>query len=446
MKMKQRKILNRIAIDFCEDGRDRKDYLACKIKEIQSNAKHILERSGKKGYSIVLSNDTESFVAASILADAFLPICLIVPENNSMAKKAAEILNQRYDDIMIQYINPLPLVQLVSESIEKGILIDTCDDYSAKQLISRIYMTLQYALSKDMLTAGCLTLERILTGKYTKNGRNFSDFSPLHRLIPEDIIELAELYDAPALSRYHLDDDIGGSVIAGITHNEVNSFLRGNFLEKPVMQKLINLYTNTGHDLLHPSENTVYEQEVGTHIVIDMIGAFIDGALACENAENAVNKTVDYINEHPSMQVLYVRDRHPEDHCSFDICGGPWPVHAVEGSDDDLFAVQLSRNIRKKMNTPLLNYNVFNKGEDSAFEEYSGFSAKNAQYGALKYNITKSVTVSGIATEFCVKNTVLDLLKNGFEVFIIKDALGYINKEDHLAVLAELEKAGAKLI
>ena len=98
------------------------------------------------------------------------------------------------------------------------------------------------------------------------------------------------------------------------------------------------------------------------------------------------------------------------------------------------------------MNTPLLNYNVFNKGEDPSFEEYSGFSAKNSQYGALKFNITKSVTVSGIATEFCVKNTVLDLLKNGFEVFIIKDALGYINKEDHLAVLAELENAGAKLI
>ncbi len=446
MKMKQRKILNTIAIDFCEEGRDRQDYLSKKIKEIQSDAKHILERSGKKAYSIVLANDMESFVAAAILADAFLPIMLIVPENNSMAKKAAEVLEQRYDDIMIQYINPLPLVQLFSETVEKGIFIDSCDDYSAKQLLSRIYMTLQNALSKDMLTAGCITLECILTGKYTKNGRNFCDFSPLHRLIPEDIIELAELYEAPALTRYHLDDDIGGSVITGITHSEVNSFLRGNFLDKPIMQKLISLYTNTGHNLLHPSENALYDQEAGTHIVIDMIGAFIDGSLACENAENAVNKTVDYINEHPSMQVLYVRDRHPEDHCSFDTCGGPWPVHAVEGSEDDLFAPQLTKNIRKKMNTPLLNYNVFNKGEDPSHEEYSGFSAKNAQYGALKFNITKSVTVSGIATEFCVKNTVLDLLKNGFEVFIIKDALGYINKEDHLAVLAELENAGAKLI
>ena len=446
MKMKQRKILNNIAIDFCEEGRDRRDYLAEKIREIQSDAKHILERSGKKGYSIVLSNDTESFVAASILSDAFLPICLIVPENNSMAKQAAAVLEQRYDDIMVQYINPLPIMQLVSEAVEKGSFIDSCDDYSAKQLLSRIYMTMQYALSKDMLTAGCLTLESILTGRFTKNGRNFSDFSPLCSLIPEDIIELAALYDAPALSRYGLDDDIGGSAILGITHSEVNSFLRGNFLDKPVMQKLISLHTRAEHNLLHPSENTLHEQDGCTHIVIDMIGAFIDGSLACKNAENAVNKTVDYINEHPSMQVLYVRDRHPEDHCSFDICGGPWPVHAVAGSDDDLFAPQLMHNIRKKTNTPLLNYNVFNKGENPAFEEYSGFSAKNAQYGALKFNITKSVTVSGIATEFCVKNTVLDLLKNGFEVFIIKDALGYINYEDHLAVLAELENAGAKLI
>lgn len=149
MKMKQRRILNSLSIDFCEDERNYDDYLAHKVREIQSSAKQLLEFSGKNGYSIILSG-MESFLAASILADAFIPVCLIVAQNNSLAQKEAELLDRRYDDVIIEQVNPLPIQQLVSETVEKSLFIDSRADYSPQQLSSRIFMTLQYALSKDM--------------------------------------------------------------------------------------------------------------------------------------------------------------------------------------------------------------------------------------------------------------------------------------------------------
>ena len=54
--------------------------------------------------------------------------------------------------------------------------------------------------------------------------------------------------------------------------------------------------------------------------------------------------------------------------------------------------------------------------------------------------------VSGIATEYCVKNTVMDLLKNGFEVAVLKDGLAYLEAQGHEEALAEMRAMGAQII
>ena len=67
-------------------------------------------------------------------------------------------------------------------------------------------------------------------------------------------------------------------------------------------------------------------------IVVDMLYDFIDGSLACQEADKAVENTVRFIeNEHPSP-ILFVRDHHPAGHCSFTAQGGPWPPHCVQGT------------------------------------------------------------------------------------------------------------------
>jgi Amidases related to nicotinamidase len=68
------------------------------------------------------------------------------------------------------------------------------------------------------------------------------------------------------------------------------------------------------------------------HIIVDMLNDFITGSLACNNAEEAVKQTVDYINKHKDMDVFYICDSHPKTHCSFTENGGTWPNHCVKGS------------------------------------------------------------------------------------------------------------------
>ena len=79
-------------------------------------------------------------------------------------------------------------------------------------------------------------------------------------------------------------------------------------------------------------------------VVVDMLYDFIDGSLACQNAENAVAQTLKYIDSQTNGQtgeeheildtfpILFVRDHHPADHASFVEQGGTWPSHCVAGT------------------------------------------------------------------------------------------------------------------
>ena len=236
----------------------------------------------------------------------------------------------------------------------------------------------------------------------------------------------------------------------GFTYDQLVQYLKGNLVEKDVMQRIVSLYEKAEHKRRMPASpmNLWWkekEEEI-SHVVVDMIHAFTDGSMACKNADAAVKNTVAFINRNPKMRVLYVRDYHPEDHCSFKEQGGPWPAHAVAGTAESEIVEAFYRDVKKTINSPLERYNVFNKGQDPLKEEYSGFGAQNQQYGALKYNLTRKVVVSGIATEYCVKNTVMDLLKNGFEVFLLKDGLAYLEEQGHEQAIAEMQQMGAQII
>ena len=68
-------------------------------------------------------------------------------------------------------------------------------------------------------------------------------------------------------------------------------------------------------------------------VIVDMIYDFIDGSLACQNADEAVANVRAFIQkEGASLPLLFVLDHHPADHCSFAAQGGPWPPHCVQGT------------------------------------------------------------------------------------------------------------------
>ena len=79
-------------------------------------------------------------------------------------------------------------------------------------------------------------------------------------------------------------------------------------------------------------------------------------------------------------------------------------------------------------------------------EEYSGYLAKNTNGCLLKDRIGKETVVCGIATEYCVKQTVLDLLDGGFQVSVLEKGLAYIDEEGHKKTLEELKQKGVIIL
>lgn len=178
-------------------------------------------------------------------------------------------------------------------------------------------------------------------------------------------------------------------------------------------------------------------------IVVDMLYDFIDGSLACKNADNAVEHTLDFIRgtRDEDLPVLFVRDRHPADHSSFKENGGIWPAHCVAGTRGG----EIHEKLRPYADEDL----IFDKGCDPAVEQYSGFEGVNAAGQPLGEVVSmlepENVFVCGIATEYCVRNTCEDLKKAGFNVILLGDCLAYVDEDAHRKALDEMRAEGIRI-
>lgn len=181
------------------------------------------------------------------------------------------------------------------------------------------------------------------------------------------------------------------------------------------------------------------------HIVVDMLYDFIDGSLACKGAEEAVVESVNFINQHPLQKVFYVCDCHPSDHCSFKDNGGIWPVHCVEGTRGGSIHTDYYEKVTLESNRPNPD-NIFYKGRDRQKEQYSGFESEDEKGVELNSRIPHNIIVTGIASEYCIRETVLALLRSGHKVSILKSGIGYVDYQAHLNNIEELTQMGIDLI
>jgi nicotinamidase-related amidase len=181
-----------------------------------------------------------------------------------------------------------------------------------------------------------------------------------------------------------------------------------------------------------------------------MLYDFIDGSLACQNAENAVRNTLRFIDsqtkgqggeEHEILDtfpILFIRDHHPADHSSFKEQGGIWPSHCVAGTHGGEIHEALLPYVCEEL--------TFDKGCCRETEQYFGFEGVNAAEQSLGEILelldTTDVYVCGIATEYCVRNTCEDLLKAGHKVHLLKDCLAYVDHAGHLKALEEMASEG----
>lgn len=129
------------------------------------------------------------------------------------------------------------------------------------------------------------------------------------------------------------------------------------------------------------------------------------------------------------------RDWHPPGHCSFRGRGGTWPPHCIAGSAGAKFAAAL----RLPDNSMLLS-----KATQADADAYSGFAGTGLD-AALRAGGVRRLFVGGLATDYCVLNTVKDALGLGYAVLLLDDALRAVdvNPGDGARARAEMLRLGA---
>ena len=177
-------------------------------------------------------------------------------------------------------------------------------------------------------------------------------------------------------------------------------------------------------------------------VVVDEIYDFITGgSLACAHSDEAVANTKAFIEKKPGLPVLFICDHHPADHCSFVAQGGPWPPHCVQGTHGADIHEALVHYADEDLS--------FFKGENPDQEQYSGFEGRNPAGQSLSEVLhlleMDQVLICGIATEYCVRNTAEDLLKDGFRVSILQDCIAYVDAQGHEEALKALKEEGIAL-
>lgn len=137
--------------------------------------------------------------------------------------------------------------------------------------------------------------------------------------------------------------------------------------------------------------------------------------------------------------VVTSQDWHPADHCSFQPQGGPWPVHCVQGTP--------GAELHPDLNTDLVTHSV-KKGTAADREAYSAFHGEPGLAALLRGAGATRVFIGGLATDYCVKETVLGALKNGFPAVVLRDAVRAVNiaPDDGETALREMAAAGAEVL
>lgn len=176
-------------------------------------------------------------------------------------------------------------------------------------------------------------------------------------------------------------------------------------------------------------------------LIIDVQNDFTPGgALGVPDGHAVVAHVNELIASGRFELVLATRDWHPGDHGSFETADppGPWPVHCVQGT----FGAELHAGLDHARID-----RVVDKGHARDTEGYSAFDATGLA-GALRDAGIGDVTVVGLATDYCVRATALDALREGFAVTV--DTAGTravdVQPGDGHRALEEIRAAGGIVI
>lgn len=174
-------------------------------------------------------------------------------------------------------------------------------------------------------------------------------------------------------------------------------------------------------------------------IIVDVQNDFCyGGALPVPEGDQVVPVLNDYIRifKNANAKIFATRDWHPPNHISFKAQGGSWPPHCVQDTEGAKFHPDL------KLPSDAA---IISKATDPRKEAYSGFDGTELADMLNKAGV-KRLFVGGLATDYCVKNTVLDARKLGFPTVLLLDAVRGINAkpDDVKTAIAAMIQSGAE--
>lgn len=159
-------------------------------------------------------------------------------------------------------------------------------------------------------------------------------------------------------------------------------------------------------------------------IVVDVQNDFLPGgALAVPSGDEVIAPLNAMIAACVAARcaVIATRDWHPADHCSFKSRGGPWPPHCVADTPGAELAAALALPASAI---------VVSKATTRERDAYSGFADTDLAQRLAALGVRR-VIVGGLATDYCVLNTVLDARTCGLQAIVLADAVRAVDVHPH---------------
>ncbi|MCR4299465.1 MAG: isochorismatase family protein [Gallionella sp.] len=184
-----------------------------------------------------------------------------------------------------------------------------------------------------------------------------------------------------------------------------------------------------------PNRNDCQPREGDALLIVDVQNDFLPGgSLAVPRGDEVVTVLNRYLDifAMQNLPVYATRDWHPERHCSFRAQGGTWPPHCVAGTYGAEFAAALQLPPAAV---------IISKAAAAEQDAYSGFQGTGLDARLHAANIRR-LFIGGLATDYCVLNTVRDALRLGYRVLLLGDAIRAVDVQPGDGLRAEEEMTG----
>jgi nicotinamidase/pyrazinamidase len=188
------------------------------------------------------------------------------------------------------------------------------------------------------------------------------------------------------------------------------------------------------------SASPIHLQSGDALIAVDVQNDFLPGgSLAVPQGDAVVPALNRYLAAFAAraLPVFATRDWHPARHCSFKAQGGIWPPHCIARTSGAEFALTLALP---------QDAVIISKAATSEADSYSGFGGTNL--AERLRDVATRLFIGGLATDYCVLNTVKDAIGEGFEVLLLVDAIRAVDVQpgDGARAEREMQQLGARPI